>query len=79
MLGNVWEWTSTAYASYPYRDDGREDPARPGPRVVRGGSFGGNVAFLRAAKRHALDPASAVVNVGFRCAFPLVKRASTGQ
>jgi formylglycine-generating enzyme required for sulfatase activity len=69
MLGNVWEWTSTSKQGYPYRDDGREDPARSGNRVVRGGSFDGNLAFLRAAKRYALDSASAVVNVGFRCAY----------
>jgi formylglycine-generating enzyme required for sulfatase activity len=79
MLGNVWEWTSTAYASYPYRDDGREDPAGSNPRVVRGGAFGGNVTYLRAAKRHKLDPATAVVNVGFRCAFPPVKRATADK
>ena len=78
MLGNVWEWTSSAYASYPYRADAREDPTASGPRVVRGGAFGSNPAFLRAAKRHALDPSSAVVNVGFRCAFPPLKRGPAG-
>ncbi len=40
MAGNVWEWTHSLYKSYPYRvDDGREDEAASGYRVVRGGSF----------------------------------------
>ena len=66
MLGNVWEWTSCAYAG-------------SGDRVVRGGSFGGSGAFLRAAKRHHVDPKRAVLNVGFRCALPVGARGSTDR
>jgi formylglycine-generating enzyme required for sulfatase activity len=69
MLGNVWEWTSSVYQPYPYRDDGRESPDAPGDRVVRGGSFGNDLTCLRSAKRHAVDPGSALLNVGFRCAL----------
>jgi formylglycine-generating enzyme required for sulfatase activity len=37
MAGNVGEWTSSLYRPYPYRaDDGREDPAAEGVRVVDG-------------------------------------------
>jgi formylglycine-generating enzyme required for sulfatase activity len=69
ILGNVWEWTSSLNQPYPYRDDGRENPDAPGDRVVRGGSFGNDITFLRSARRHSLDPASALLNVGFRCAL----------
>ena len=70
MLGNVWEWTSSVYQPYPYLyNDGRESPDATGPRVVRGGSFGNDLTFLRAARRHYLDPDSALLNVGFRCAL----------
>ncbi len=40
MAGNVWEWTRSLNASYPYRaDDGREAPTAPGYRILRGGAY----------------------------------------
>jgi formylglycine-generating enzyme required for sulfatase activity len=40
MVGNVWEWTYSLYAKYPYdANDGREDEASRNRRVMRGGSF----------------------------------------
>ncbi len=40
MIGNVWEWCSSAMAPYPYRaDDGREDSSRDVWRVLRGAGW----------------------------------------
>lgn len=71
MAGNVWEWTSSRYADYPYTvDDGREDATVADDlRVVRGGSCCSYViADVRSAYRFPLDPATVDPNVGFRCA-----------
>src|SRR5262245_38201881 len=69
MLGNAWEWTSSLYEPYPYRpNDGRENPNGVGRRTVRGGSAVNAERFLRAAKRHKLDPRTTNEMVGFRCA-----------
>jgi hypothetical protein len=57
MAGNVWEWTSSLYKDYPYRaDDGREDMASSGSRVLRGGSFDGDHSFARCAYRLRNSP-----------------------
>ena len=40
MAGNAWQWCSSQARPYPYHpDDGREDPAGHGCRVLRGGDF----------------------------------------
>jgi formylglycine-generating enzyme required for sulfatase activity len=74
VVGNVWEWSSTGTASYPYNpSDGRENP--PGAyneyaRVLRGGSwfFGSGHEYLRCAFRDGSLPDLRVGDVGFRCA-----------
>jgi formylglycine-generating enzyme required for sulfatase activity len=69
LAGNVWEWTSSLYLEYPYHaTDGREDPARDGPRVLRGGSFDFKPGFVRCASRHWEDPNSVGDCIGFRVA-----------
>ncbi|MEW6265448.1 MAG: formylglycine-generating enzyme family protein [Thermodesulfobacteriota bacterium] len=69
MHGLVWEWTSTLEKAYPYRsDDGREDPAGPGHRVVRGGSWLTDAYFCRSAFREFHLPTHRDHDLGFRLA-----------
>lgn len=75
MAGNVWEWTRSAYRSYPYDPgDGREDG--PDPEcdliVIRGGSWSDAPAHLRAARRAHSAPDLHSEAGGFR----LVRRRS---
>ena len=80
MSGNVWEWTRSLYADYPYPAGGkalqqREDLAASDShsRVLRGGSFAYYfVNFLRCAARSRLNPIARIDFIGFRvCASPL--------
>jgi formylglycine-generating enzyme required for sulfatase activity len=67
MAGNVWEWTRSLRKEYPYKaDDGREDPAAKGNRVIRGGSFGSNQWYVRCACRVADYPDGRNDDLGFR-------------
>lgn len=67
-LGGVWEWTSSLYRDYPYRsDDGRDDPAAQGPRVMRGGSAANDRRMLRSANRNRDAPERCSDLLGFRC------------
>ncbi len=69
MSGNVWEWTSSLYKSYPYEaEDGREDPEAKGDRGLRGGSWGTAAEDARAADRSWLGPGGRDGYLGFRCA-----------
>ena len=43
MSGNVWEWSSSVFGSYPYdANDGREDINSTDDRALRGGTWYGN-------------------------------------
>src|SRR5262249_5019358 len=67
MAGNVWEWTSTLYGSYPYsQDDGRENPDSAGNRVLRGGSWNNGREQARAAYRLVNAPDVVFAVNGFR-------------
>ena len=71
MVGNVWEWTDTAYKPYPYDvDDGREQQSS-GLRVTRGGSWTCSPESLRAANRNVAIAHDADHEIGFRCAGEL--------
>jgi formylglycine-generating enzyme required for sulfatase activity len=67
MHGNAAEWTRSRYQPYPYRDDeGRNDAAGGGGRVVHGGSFFDRPARCRSSFRLEYPSWQRVFNVGFR-------------
>jgi len=69
MSGNVWEWTSSLYQSYPYdADDGRENPEATGARVLRGGSCSTNPEALCTSYRHMSLAGERGGRFGFRLA-----------
>jgi formylglycine-generating enzyme required for sulfatase activity len=69
LAGNVWEWTSSVRADYPYdAADGRESEI-DGPdvrRIVRGGSFLLDQRYARCATRYGSDPHRRPWVYGFR-------------
>jgi formylglycine-generating enzyme required for sulfatase activity len=62
MAGNVWEWTRSLRANYPYNpEDGRENLDAPQDvdwvlRVLRGGAFSSAHGNLRCAFRYRTNP-----------------------
>ena len=69
MAGNVWEWTSSLYQSYPYNAlDGREELGSTDFRVLRGGSWSNHEIGARSAFRLNYAPSNTYDGVGFRCA-----------
>jgi len=62
MAGNVREWTSTLHHAYPYRDDS----GSTGTRVLRGGSYHSNPAYLRCAYRRQAAFNTKLNLIGFR-------------
>jgi formylglycine-generating enzyme required for sulfatase activity len=69
LLGNVWEWTSSAKFQYPYDgNDGREKQFLPDcRRIVRGGSWAVSPSSARNSCRGNFPPDNMVRNyIGFR-------------
>jgi|GEM_PF-4718750 len=71
MGGNVWEWTQTVYAAYPYdANDGRETEQADNMvmnYVIRGGSFNDTADQLRGANRSWATGSEPLSGRGFRC------------
>ena len=71
MLGNVWEWTADPYDGNSYHSSLSTDPAGPASgdrRVLRGGSWIVDPAFVRASYRLRGVPTYRGYTGGFRCA-----------
>ncbi len=69
MSGNVWEWASSWYLTYPYDPLKAEDnTSEYNYRVLRGGSFFNTTNNLRAADRFWYYPDLVDYYFGFRCA-----------
>jgi toxoflavin biosynthesis protein ToxD len=67
MAGNVWEWTQSKHAAYPYRaDDERNDLGGTDSHVVRGGAWSSNRSLARCAGRVFYPSDYRFVFVGFR-------------
>lgn len=75
MVGNVWQWCIDYFAEDYYLLSPNVNPSGPQRglhRVRRGGSWNVIQPFrLRCANRGAMDPFSAVPNLGFRCVAPI--------
>jgi iron(II)-dependent oxidoreductase len=73
LVGNAWEWVSSAYRPYPYdARDGRED-LTPGPvRGTRGGGHDSGpdeITTTQRGRNLSRNPRSGHHNIGFRCAL----------
>ncbi len=68
IAGNVWEWTLSKFATYPYQDrDGRNIVDETSQRVVRGGSWlTHDSLYLRTYFRNVREPKEPYPDVGFR-------------
>ena len=72
MAGNVWEWTGSVMADYPYKPGAskHEENTAEGScrRVLRGGSFDGYRLLVRCAARDRDYPLNWLDDIGFRLA-----------
>jgi len=66
MTGNVWEWTLSQYADYPYKPDARNNPVGDARRVLRGGAWDYDARDARVSSRSYALPAVFNDSVGVR-------------
>lgn len=69
MSGNAWEWVNDCAGDYP--NEKRINPCIPGdePRILRGGSMGGDAKSVRVCSRACFGRADHCGNSGFRIAL----------
>jgi formylglycine-generating enzyme required for sulfatase activity len=71
MAGNAWEWTESAFATYPGAFDNivAQYPAEENARlrVYRGGSFNFGTQDIQTTHRHRIEPDQRHGDFGFRC------------
>lgn len=65
MAGGTWEWCLTLSGQYPYTTD-RDDTARDGKRVIRGGSYNRDDTGVRCAVRREDPPDHSGGSISFR-------------
>jgi formylglycine-generating enzyme required for sulfatase activity len=69
MLGNVWEWTCSAYdPDYEGAEQRCASPDHAGSRTIRGSSWHGQTGRVRASARRAILPWNGYGGLGFRVA-----------
>jgi iron(II)-dependent oxidoreductase len=72
LVGNAWEWVSSAYKPYPFNsNDGRENPQAGPVRATRGGGHDSplpEITTTQRCKNLSRNPAAGHHNIAFRCA-----------
>jgi len=66
VLGNVWEWTCSAYRENPTEVKGECAGEDQGARTLRGGAWFTTPDSVRTARRFPFGPAEVLDGIGFR-------------
>ncbi len=72
MSGNVWQWVSDRYGTYPsFRQQDPQGPSSGSKHVFRGGCWYNNIEDVRATNRFYHSPDHRFNNLGFRLVSPV--------